>query len=252
LEQIQLMATSMFITTDEIVKKSKFEELSTSLLEEAKTIDESFLDYEKFILRKWREHETPAQTRLSVLCKPGVDFRPKEKERKEKKESKAAPSNPVNSSKPVQTNSYIIVVPNALTSPINLKNCEDFLLHGKYINSKDIADKGQSDVRIMHGGLRFKIMNDPRKLSHSDWDRVVAVFCTGQTWQFKDWKWSTPVELFKNVLGIHLNVDDQVINPTVQSWNCKVIKIHPHKRHLDQTASNEFWTYCKEFIKHNK
>ena len=144
-------------------------------------------------------------------------------------------------------------MPNALTSPINLKNCEQFLLHGKYVHAKDIADKGQSDViRFVHGGLKFKIINDPRKLESSDWDRVVAVFCTGQTWQFKDWKWSTPVELFKNVLGIHLNVDDQVINPTVQSWNCKVIKIHPHKRHLDQSSSNEFWAYCNEFIKHNK
>ncbi len=245
----------MFRTVDEATKKSRFEELSKTILDEAEAIDESFLDYEKSILRELRGKETPAQTRLTVICKPGIDFRPKEKPSKEKKDPKVAPSAAVASSsskRPVQTNSYIIVVPNALTSPINLKNCEEFLLNGKYINAKDIADKNQNEVRFVHGGLRFKIINDPRKLPGSDWDRVVAVFCTGQTWQFKDWKWSTPVELFKNVLGIHLNVDDQVINPTVQSWNCKVIKIHPHKRHLDQTASNEFWAYCNEFIKHNK
>jgi len=250
---MHLMATSMFTTVDETTKKAKFEELSKTIQDEAGKIDVAFLNYEKSVLRGWRVRESPAHTSLSVLCKPGADFRPKDKGSKEKKEAKVAPSNqPVNPKRPVQTSSYIIVVPNALTSPINLKNCEDFLLNGKYIKAEDIIDKNQSEVRFVHGGLRFKIINDPRKLERSDWDRVVAVFCTGQTWQFKDWRWSTPVELFKNVLGVHLNVNDQVINPTVQSWNCKVIKIHPHKRHLDQTASNEFWAYCNEFIKHNK
>ncbi len=27
-------------------------------------------------------------------------------------------------------------------------------------------------------------------------NRVVAVFALGPAWQFKDWKWSSPVELF--------------------------------------------------------
>ena len=182
LDQMHLIATSMFTTVDEATKKSRFEELSKTILDEAETIDESFLNYDKSILRELRGKETPAQTRLTVICKPGIDFRPKEKPSKEKKDPKVAPSAAVASSssssnkRPVQTNSYIIVVPNALTSPINLKNCEEFLLNGKYINAKDIADKNQNEVRFVHGGLRFKIINDPRKLPGSDWDRVVAVF----------------------------------------------------------------------------
>jgi parafibromin len=58
-----------------------------------------------------------------------------------------------------------------------------------------------------------------------DWDRVVAVFVTGQDWQFNGWKWSKPVELFTKVLGIHVSMDDRVVDPKVLSWNCKILQV---------------------------
>jgi RNA pol II accessory factor, Cdc73 family, C-terminal len=73
----------------------------------------------------------------------------------------------------------------------------------------------------------FKIIDSVSKLADrpENWDRVVAVFATGQPWQFKNWKWSEPVDLFQNVLGVHLMYADSETNPTVQSWNCKIIKV---------------------------
>ena len=57
---------------------------------------------------------------------------------------------------------------------------------------------------------------------------MVAVFVTGQTWQFKNWnnnQYSSPVTLFQNVLGVHLLLDDRGVDPIIQSWNCKVLKV---------------------------
>jgi len=65
-------------------------------------------------------------------------------------------------------------------------------------------------------------------LIQSDWGRVAAVFVTGQLWQLKGWnagKYSSPVTLFQNVLGVHLTFDDRAVDATIQSWNCKVLKV---------------------------
>lgn len=62
-------------------------------------------------------------------------------------------------------------------------------------------------------------------LREEDWDRVVAVFVLGKSWQFKGWKWSQPAELFDRVLGVYLMIQGQTMEPEVSSWNCKVIKV---------------------------
>lgn len=42
----------------------------------------------------------------------------------------------------------------------------------------------------------YRVVDNPAKLSPSDWDRVVAVFVMGPAWQFKGYPWETPVEIF--------------------------------------------------------
>jgi parafibromin len=58
-----------------------------------------------------------------------------------------------------------------------------------------------------------------------DWERVVAVFATGQQWQFKDWLYPNPVDLFQRVVGVHLTMDDRAVDPAILSWNCRVLKV---------------------------
>ena len=73
----------------------------------------------------------------------------------------------------------------------------------------------------------FKLIDDIQRLNERPdyWDRVVAVFVSGQTWQFKGWKWTAPVDIFQNCLGIHLMFADSEMNPNIQSWNCKILKV---------------------------
>ena len=47
-----------------------------------------------------------------------------------------------------------------------------------------------------------------------DWENVVAVFVQGESWQFKGWKWESPVELFSHVKGFWLKYEDE--NPACE------------------------------------
>ena len=61
------------------------------------------------------------------------------------------------------------------------------------------------------------------------WSRVVAVFTTGQAWQFKSYKWQSPPDLFSHVLGVHIGWKGEDTPGTVKSWGRGVIsdKIDP-------------------------
>jgi len=94
----------------------------------------------------------------------------------------------------------------------------------------------------------FYIVDNTTRMSPKDWNRVVAVFVLGQAWQFKDWQWSTPVELFSNVRGFYLRPDDIQVPAEVKSWNVKILTISKSKRHLDSTAALEFWDTLEESL----
>lgn len=130
----------------------------------------------------------------------------------------------------------IIIVPGSLTSCVTLINAKDFLLDGVYYSVEEKRKAGATKNRdsdgillireLPNGGrLVYKVIDDPTKLSDEDWDRVVAVFATGQAWQFKGWKYPSPVTLFQNVLGVHVCIDSAVVDANIQSWNCKVLKV---------------------------
>lgn len=92
------------------------------------------------------------------------------------------------------------------------------------------------------------MIDSTTKMSTKDWSRVVAVFVLGQAWQFKDWHWSSPVELFSNVRGFYLKYDDDALPAEVKSWNVKILTISKSKRHLDKTAALQFWNALDEFL----
>ncbi|KUF91152.1 hypothetical protein AM588_10002954 [Phytophthora nicotianae] len=79
---------------------------------------------------------------------------------------------------------------------------------------------------------------------------VVGVIVSGQSWQFKGWKWKFPLEVFKKVCGVHIYNQGSQLNPEIKQWDVKVLMIHPDKRHLDKVAAKEFWRYLFAFIKH--
>jgi parafibromin len=114
----------------------------------------------------------------------------------------------------------IIMLSNSPTSLINMFNVKALLEEGIFIDPTQarMTANGQSEslVSIFHHStngphdpnakpLRFIVVDNADALSRLGgsggqdvWSRVVAVFTTGQTWQFKAYKWSEPRELFRH------------------------------------------------------
>jgi parafibromin len=127
----------------------------------------------------------------------------------------------------------IIILPSAVTSLLTMANAARFLDHGVYvpIDAKAAAASTLKDVMIQHKHnnvmCEFRLVDSAARLNERPeyWERVVAVFATGQPWQFSGFKWSEPVDLFQHVLGVHVMFADSEVNANIQSWNCRVLKV---------------------------
>jgi len=151
---------------------------------------------------------------------------------------------------------YIIVVPSAATAPVTLLNASEFLANGRYVSSAEKRAAGtrrEASVtmeRVRPDGSKgtFRIVDNPTKLESREWDKIVAVFAVGPTWQFKNWKYSEPVDLFHRVLGVHVQFDDEQTPESIRHWNVRVLKLSKTKRHLDQPIALDFWRHLDDFL----
>lgn len=233
------------------------------------SFDSEFVDLDVKQLKSFRAHDHAAKTRVTVLRGAAeVDFRfvlklfndqvlkpPELQVRQQASADSRAGHERATGGSP------IIIVPNSSASLISILNAADFLRDGVFISTDEKKAAGAKRIPELviqrsdptTGAIRsYKLVDNPAGLSAGDWDRVVAVFVTGQLWQIKSCKWQTPVELFRNVLGVFLTFDNRTMDPAVQTWNCKVIKVNQFQRHLDSSASLAFWSLLDGFIKVNK
>jgi parafibromin len=72
--------------------------------------------------------------------------------------------------------------------------------------------------------FRFILVDSPDQFKPDYWNRVVAVFTTGQTWQFRGYKWREPQELFGHVLGIFVSERNTPTPAEVLGWGSNVKK----------------------------
>ena len=116
---------------------------------------------------------------------------------------------------------------------------------------RGLTSSGKAPV----ANLDFKVVDNPAKtLKEEEWDNVVAVFATGQEWQFKDWKkgFDTPVGLFSRGLGIHLVMEGAPVHANIEKWNCRILKVHPYERQRDQIIVGQFWDAFDGFLRVNR
>jgi parafibromin len=65
---------------------------------------------------------------------------------------------------------------------------------------------------------RFILVDSTADFKPDYWNRLVAVFTTGQTWQFKSYKWSSAPELFKHATGIYVGWRGEDVPKEVKGW----------------------------------
>ena len=144
----------------------------------------------------------------------------------------------------------IILLSPSASSLLRMPNIKSFLSEGIY-TSPDTSISGVNILRLQRTlrsissqPLLFTLVDSPDNFRPDYWNRVVAVFTTGQTWQFKNYKWQNPAELFANALGVYVGWRGEVVPDTVKGWGRGVLTVQIDKgsqRWRDREVVEDIW-----------
>ncbi|KAI5365908.1 putative Cell division control protein [Septoria linicola] len=146
----------------------------------------------------------------------------------------------------------IILLSSSFSSLLKMQNIKSFLSDGTY---QPLSSSGEAP-NILHiprslrtvlpgHSTRFILVDDPSNFRPDYWNRVVAVFTTGQTWQFKSYKWTNPAELFSHALGVYVGWSGEVVPDTVKGWGRQVLSVQIDKgnnRWRDREVVETIWS----------
>merc|ERR1712062_220835 len=140
--------------------------------------------------------------------------------------------------------------------------CQEILQDLRFISTEDMKAKGggmkrDNEVLIQRrkegGTVPYRVIDNPSKLTQTDWDRVVAVFVMGQAWQFKNWPWGgNPTVIFSKICAFHFKWDDANLDKNIANWACQVIPLSRNQRHLDRARLKTFWDVLDRYMVNNK
>lgn len=144
----------------------------------------------------------------------------------------------------------IILLSPSASSLIRMSNAKTFLQDGMYAPPEPGATSNLLQLTRMlpniddKRAMRFILVDSPDSFRPDYWSRVVAVFTTGQSWQFKNYKWQTPAELFSHVLGVYVGWKGDSMPDTVRGWGRGVVNVGLDKgtaRWRDREVVEEVW-----------
>ncbi|KAI1325784.1 RNA pol II accessory factor, Cdc73 family-domain-containing protein [Xylariaceae sp. FL0255] len=129
----------------------------------------------------------------------------------------------------------IILLSPSASSLLRMTNIKSFLEGGQYIPPDSLGASGSTATmlhinRVMKDidssrPMRFILVEGSEQFKPEYWNRVVAVFTTGQTWQFKNYKWSNPTELFKHIPGIYIGWRGEQAPESIRGWGHRVMNV---------------------------
>ncbi|KAF1983350.1 CDC73-domain-containing protein [Aulographum hederae CBS 113979] len=145
-----------------------------------------------------------------------------------------------NQKKPGRRLEPIILVSPSASSLLRMTNVKQFLEGGFYVPPDSSAASTSTSANILHiqrllpsvdpmRPTRFILVDTPDQFKPDYWERVVAVFTTGQTWQFKSYKWTDPANLFSHALGVHVGWANEEIPANVKGWGRAVKSVQVDK-----------------------
>ncbi|KAJ1020760.1 hypothetical protein NDA16_004151 [Ustilago loliicola] len=174
----------------------------------------------------------------------------------------------------------IVVLSSSPTALLNMFNIKQFLEEGIFVppeearqKARGVADlvvsitsRGGSGAQGGTGvgiGRRILVVDSAEAVTRlggssasapgtDPWNRVIAVFTTGQAWQFKTYKWNDPRELFKNVMGVYVRWHNEPQNPNIKDWNVLELQVDRNKRHTDKQTVSLFWRQLESWTQRRK
>ncbi|KAK5987930.1 Cell division control protein 73 [Cladobotryum mycophilum] len=120
----------------------------------------------------------------------------------------------INQKGPTRRPDPIILLSPSASSLLRMSNARSFLEDGKFRIIPAIDPNRPMRFILVEGSEQFK---------PEYWNRIVAVFTTGQTWQFKNYKWSNPNDLFKHTMGVYVGWRGDLAPETIRGWGHRVV-----------------------------
>lgn len=125
----------------------------------------------------------------------------------------------------------IILLSPSASSLLRLANIRSFLMDGMYTPPSNATGATMLNITRTLPSIdpakpqRFVLVEGPENFKPDYWNRVVAVFTTGQAWQFKGYKWQNSAELFSHALGVYVGWRGEQVPDTVKGWGRGVISV---------------------------
>jgi parafibromin len=141
-----------------------------------------------------------------------------------------------------------------------MSNIKSFLDEGIFIppNATDTTTSNYLQLSrllpsISSAPLRFILVDSTSLFKPSYWSRVVAIFTTGQPWQFKQYKYPNPIELFANYPGVYVGWEGEQEPENVKAWGRGVTSVTVDKwtgsekgRWRDREVVERIWGRVEE------
>lgn len=155
--------------------------------------------------------------------------------------------------------SPIIIISPSTSALLTLNNIKAFLEDSQFIkpNSPELPPKPASGVvvvnhpsdRLHPAAHKITIVDNVEVFTKPDyWDRVIAIFTTGQSWQFAKYKQNRPELLFQRYPGFFFCYQGELVPPQIKDWNVNEIKIDRDKRFRDKMIAKDFWLDIEKIL----
>ncbi|CAF3491447.1 hypothetical protein SNK03_012295 [Fusarium graminearum] len=190
-------------------------------------------------------------------------------QKKSQSSSASIPTNPslaLNQKVPTRRPDPIILLSPSASSLIRLSNVRSFLEDGKFVPT----DASGTTATMLHvqrlipsidpnRPMRFILVEGSEAFKPEYWNRIVAVLTTGQTWQFKNYKWSDPNELFKHTLGVYVGWRGETAPDNIRGWGHRVLSTgidrwrgegHDASRFRDKEIVEQIWRAIEENMRY--
>jgi parafibromin len=164
--------------------------------------------------------------------------------------------------KPGRRAEPIILLSPSASSLLRMPNAKSFLQEGLYQPPESASSTGTNILHLTRTlpsidskPMRFIMVDSPDQFRPDYWNRVVAVFTTGQAWQFKNYKWQAPAELFSHVQGVYVGWKGEMIPDAVKGWGRGVLSVQLDKgsgqaqRWRDREVVEEVWSGIEQRMK---
>lgn len=90
--------------------------------------------------------------------------------------------------------------------------------------------------------VRYRVIDNVKRLKPEEWERVAAVFAMGPQWQFKGWPHGgDPAVIFHEVCAFHLHFKDSAPSKELRNLQVHMLALPQHERHSDCGVLKEFW-----------